>query len=259
MGKASYVTEVAPPRPASDGKPATGPEYRCELRCLRGHLHVSTCANRCGLDRRQNHPPPASPSFPRLISTSITQTLHFTPCRAVIAKDGPPTLEGVATLYELFSQSVQRYPNNNCLGKRSSSGGYEWLTYQQTEERAAAIASAMAKVGVPPRGRAGVYGANSPEWMISMQACNRMSIYCVPLYDSLGEHAIEYIINHSGEGQERNKAANLACHRHDFKNFGRPRPRQKAAPGSAFSCFTSLLPSLSSYSARRDYHCVHPV
>jgi hypothetical protein len=30
-----------------------------------------------------------------------------------------------------------------------------------------------------------------------MQACNRMSYECVPLYDSLGEHAIEYVVRHS--------------------------------------------------------------
>ena len=33
--------------------------------------------------------------------------------------------------------------------------------------------------------------------MIGMQACNRMSYQCVPLYDTLGENAVEYIINHS--------------------------------------------------------------
>lgn len=30
-----------------------------------------------------------------------------------------------------------------------------------------------------------------------MQACNRMSYECVPLYDSLGEGAIEFIVRHS--------------------------------------------------------------
>ncbi|KAH7620803.1 putative Long chain acyl-CoA synthetase 4 [Nannochloris sp. 'desiccata'] len=140
----SYIVEVGPPKPAANGKPATGPEYR-----------------------------------------------------AVIAKDGPPTLAGITTLYEAFSASVVKYPTNNCLGHRTADGSYSWLTYQETAERAAAIASAMASVGVGPHDRAGVYGANCPEWMISMQACNRMTIYCVPLYDSLGENAIEYIINHS--------------------------------------------------------------
>lgn len=106
-------------------------------------------------------------------------------------------MEGITTLYEAFSASVAKYPNNNCLGHRTADGSYSWLTYQETAEHAAAIASAMASVGVGPHARAGVYGANCPEWMISMQACNRMTIYCVPLYDSLGENAIEYIINHS--------------------------------------------------------------
>lgn len=31
----------------------------------------------------------------------------------------------------------------------------------------------------------------------SVQACNRMGYECVPLYDTLGENAIEYIIDHS--------------------------------------------------------------
>lgn len=30
-----------------------------------------------------------------------------------------------------------------------------------------------------------------------LQACNRMNFTCVPLYDSLGENAIEFILNHA--------------------------------------------------------------
>ena len=33
--------------------------------------------------------------------------------------------------------------------------------------------------------------------LLLVQACNRQSVYCVPLYDSLGENAVEFIINHS--------------------------------------------------------------
>ncbi|KAI7842012.1 hypothetical protein COHA_004213 [Chlorella ohadii] len=115
--------------------------------------------------------------------------------RAIIAKEGPPTIP-FASLYEMFQASVKKYPDNNCLGHREGAG-YAWLSYKQTEEQVAAIGSAMVKVGLGPHSRVGVYGANSPEWMIAMQACNRQNMYCVPLYDSLGEHAIEYIIKHS--------------------------------------------------------------
>jgi long-chain acyl-CoA synthetase len=128
--------------------------------------------------------------------------------RSAIAPDGPPTISGVNSLYDMFMSSVEKYPDNKCLGRRSGDA-YTWLTYKQTADAAAAIGSAMAHVGVGPHGRAGVYGANCPEWMISMQACNRMSVYCIPLYDSLGENAIEFIINHSESSLVFVQASNL--------------------------------------------------
>lgn len=88
-------------------------------------------------------------------------------CRAAIAKDGPPAIP-YQSLYEMFQASVQKFPNNNCLGRREGAG-YSWLTYKQTSERVADIGAALVKVGLKPHGRVGVYGANSPEWMIAMQ------------------------------------------------------------------------------------------
>lgn len=35
--------------------------------------------------------------------------------------------------------------------------------------------------------KGGVYGINSVEWMLAMQAYNSQSVFCVPLYDTLGE------------------------------------------------------------------------
>ncbi|GAB4822406.1 hypothetical protein N2152v2_009452 [Parachlorella kessleri] len=116
--------------------------------------------------------------------------------RPAIAAKGPPTIPGVTTLYENFKASREKYPSNKCLG-HVEGGAYQWLTYEQTGEQVDAIGSAMAAVGVGPHGRCGIYGANSPQWMIAMQACNRQTVYCVPLYDTLGENAIEYIIVHS--------------------------------------------------------------
>ncbi|XLU19143.1 hypothetical protein S245_055209, partial [Arachis hypogaea] len=33
--------------------------------------------------------------------------------------------------------------------------------------------------------KCGIYGANCPGWIISMEACNAHGLYCVPLYDTL--------------------------------------------------------------------------
>jgi acyl-CoA synthetase (AMP-forming)/AMP-acid ligase II len=103
----------------------------------------------------------------------------------------------MSTLYEMFTQSVEKFGPNPCLGKRVNDGPYQWMTYQEVADEAAHIAAGLATLGVGSHARAGIYGANCPEWMVSMQACNRMGIYCVPLYDTLGETAIEYIIHHS--------------------------------------------------------------
>ncbi|KAF2564987.1 hypothetical protein F2Q70_00017237, partial [Brassica cretica] len=46
-------------------------------------------------------------------------------------------------------------------------------------------------------GKCGIYGANCPEWIISMEACNAHGLYCVPLYDTLGAGAVEFIISHA--------------------------------------------------------------
>ena len=68
------------------------------------------------------------------------------------------------------------------------------------------------------------------------QACNRQNMYCVPLYDSLGEHAIEYIIKHSESTIVFAQAAKLAtlakslphvraCMRACVRTGGRPGAR----------------------------------
>merc|ERR1711959_470987 len=59
------------------------------------------------------------------------------------------------------------------------------------------IASTLITEGADVGTEVGVFGANSPEWFLAMQACNRVNAACVPLYDTLGENAVEYILNHA--------------------------------------------------------------
>lgn len=66
---------------------------------------------------------------------------------------------------------MEKYPDNKCLG-HVEDGAYKWRTYKETMEEVDAIGSAMAAVGMQPHGRCGVYGANSPEWMIALQVGN---------------------------------------------------------------------------------------
>lgn len=101
----------------------------------------------------------------------------------------------------MFKESCEKFKHRPCLGFRPIVNGeakpYEWMTYAEVEEKVIHTASGFASLGLKPREKVGVLGANSPEWMIAMQACNRQNLTCVPLYDTLGESAVEFIIQHS--------------------------------------------------------------
>lgn len=89
------------------------------------------------------------------------------------SKDGFPSLD-VSTLYELFSKSVEKYPDNDCLGVRvknadGTAGAYQFKTYKQVSDEVALLASGLRAIGVDPKQRVGVLGPNCPEWMMAMQ------------------------------------------------------------------------------------------
>ncbi|KAK2996545.1 hypothetical protein RJ639_025717, partial [Escallonia herrerae] len=107
--------------------------------------------------------------------------------------------------------------------------------------------------------RCGIYGSNCPEWIITMEACNSQAITYVPLYDTLGANAVEFIINHAELPivfvQENKFSAILTClprctsHLKTIVSFGKISIiQQKEAEELGVACFSweefSLLGSL---------------
>ncbi|KAI7751717.1 hypothetical protein M8C21_004355 [Ambrosia artemisiifolia] len=122
--------------------------------------------------------------------------------RSIFAKDGfPPPIDGLDSCWDVFRLSVEKYPDNRMLGTRElvngKHGPYVWLTYKQVYDKVIRVGNAIRACGVEPGGRCGIYGANCAEWVMSMEACNAHGLYCVPLYDTLGAGAVEFIICHA--------------------------------------------------------------
>ncbi|KAJ6827157.1 long chain acyl-CoA synthetase 2 [Iris pallida] len=122
--------------------------------------------------------------------------------RSVYAKDNLLEVPaGFESPWDFFSGSVKRYPQNAMLGHREvidgKVGSYKWRTYEEVYDQAIKIGSGMRGLGVKPGDRCGIYGSNCPEWVIAMEACNSQGICYVPLYDTLGPNAVEFIINHA--------------------------------------------------------------
>ncbi|KAM7494343.1 hypothetical protein LguiB_028952 [Lonicera macranthoides] len=122
--------------------------------------------------------------------------------RSIFAKDGfPPPIDGLDSCWDIFRMSVEKYPDNPMLGRRKivdgKPGKYEWQTYKEVYDIVMKVGNSIRSCEVQEGGRCGIYGANCPEWIMSMEACNAHGLYCVPLYDTLGAGAIEFIICHS--------------------------------------------------------------
>ncbi|CAI0463995.1 unnamed protein product [Linum tenue] len=148
----------------------------------------------------------------------------------------PPPDPDISTAWDLFSVSVKKYPDNRMLGWREfvngKYGGYEWKTYKQVNEEVLRIGSALRASGAEPGCRVGVYGANCPEWTVAMEACAAHSLVCVPLYDTLGPNAVNFIIDHAEvdfvfvQDKKVKELLNPSCN--------------AAGRLKAFVCFTSL-------------------
>ncbi|CAN1341021.1 Long chain acyl-CoA synthetase 1 [Linum perenne] len=122
--------------------------------------------------------------------------------RNLLSKDEfPPPHPNISTAWDIFSESVSKYPDNRMLGWREfvhgKFGEYKWKTYKQVYDEVLSIGSALRASGAEPGCRVGIYGANCPEWTVAMEACSAHSLVCVPLYDTLGANAVNFILDHA--------------------------------------------------------------
>ncbi|KAJ3684394.1 hypothetical protein LUZ61_013558 [Rhynchospora tenuis] len=115
--------------------------------------------------------------------------------------DRNPKLPEVGTLHDNFVSAVERFRDHRYLGTRvrpdGTVGEYKWMTYGEVSTSRSAIGSGLIYHGIPQGSSIGLYFINRPEWMIVDHACAAYSYISVPLYDTLGPDAVEFIVNHA--------------------------------------------------------------
>nr|AAM28872.1 long chain acyl-CoA synthetase 5 [Arabidopsis thaliana] len=122
--------------------------------------------------------------------------------RSTFAQNGfPNPIDGIQSCWDIFRTAVEKYPNNRMLGRREISNGkagkYVWKTYKEVYDIVIKLGNSLRSCGIKEGEKCGIYGINCCEWIISMEACNAHGLYCVPLYDTLGAGAVEFIISHA--------------------------------------------------------------
>ena len=125
--------------------------------------------------------------------------------------DSPLSTEpapGINTIWKAFEETVKNFGHRNFLGTRRKEGKdfkeYEWKTYSQIHGLVTNFCSGLINLDLCPEIKSnsdgifrflGIYSRNNEKFVVSDLACHLNSITVVTIYDSLGDHTIEYIID----------------------------------------------------------------
>uniref|UniRef100_A0A7S3PCP5 Long-chain-fatty-acid--CoA ligase n=1 Tax=Aplanochytrium stocchinoi TaxID=215587 RepID=A0A7S3PCP5_9STRA len=115
------------------------------------------------------------------------------------------SVDGMRTLLEVFYRSVQTFPNNPCVGwrpmdKAGNAGDYQWLTYEQTYERAVNFGCGLQYLQLCPPNEdnlrmLGFFAKNRLEWVVGEIGSYTQGVIPLPFYDTLGADSVEYVVN----------------------------------------------------------------
>lgn len=114
-----------------------------------------------------------------------------------------PERPEINTLFKGFESSVSQFAANAMLGVRTHNddgtrGEYEYETYADVAAKVEAIGTGMANARLSSGATVGVYSINRPEWIYAALSIWRQGCTVVPLYDTLGATAVEYILQDAG-------------------------------------------------------------
>jgi fatty-acyl-CoA synthase len=96
------------------------------------------------------------------------------------------------TLAPLLARRAAEHPERPLVV-----GGAKRLTYGQLETQAAALAAALAELGVGDGDRLAINLPNCPEWIVALAACAKLGAVVVPVSPRLNFHELKYQLRHA--------------------------------------------------------------
>jgi long-chain acyl-CoA synthetase len=107
------------------------------------------------------------------------------------------TIKDFETLSELVLKALERYPKPNMFLFRSA-GKYQALSSGEALRQAAALGLALMRRGIEPGDRFAVLAENRVEWALTDYAVLGIGGVLVPIYPTLLEPDLEFILRDSG-------------------------------------------------------------
>jgi long-chain acyl-CoA synthetase len=101
------------------------------------------------------------------------------------------------TLRDLFEFVVKAYPARKELLRIRAGKGWRGYTVKEFERATRETAARLSRAGVARGDRVALFSENRPEWHILDFACHILGAVPVPLYATLPEHQVRYIVRDS--------------------------------------------------------------
>ncbi|KAM0845403.1 hypothetical protein ACQ4PT_056404 [Festuca glaucescens] len=194
------------PTSASQPRPMDAPGRR--LRAVSAHLQPPETAARRSSDSLAANPTAGEYAHVLGYSAVLPEKLQTGKWNVYRSAKLPISLvdrfadnPDIGTLHDNFVYAVETFRDHRYLGTRvhadGTIGDYKWMTYGEAGTSRTAIGSGLICHGIPEGARVGLYFINRPEWIIVDNACSAYSYVSVPLYDTLGPDAVQFIVNHA--------------------------------------------------------------
>lgn len=104
----------------------------------------------------------------------------------------------IATLVDLYSNSVNSYADNQLFGHRADDGNWEWMSYAEFGEAIAKARGGLASLGVRHGDRVAIISDNRTEWAVGAYATYSLGAAWVPMYEAQTQKDWKYILEDAG-------------------------------------------------------------
>jgi len=104
----------------------------------------------------------------------------------------------IATLVELYSNSVTSYADNQLFGERGPDGDWKWMSYAEFGEDIAKARGGLASLGVEHGDRVAIISDNRTEWAVGAYAAYSLGAAWVPMYEAQTQKDWKYILEDAG-------------------------------------------------------------
>jgi len=104
----------------------------------------------------------------------------------------------VATLADLYAQSVAAFPDNQLFGQRTPDGSWDWMTYAEFGEAIDQARGGLASLGVTSGDRVAIISDNRTEWAVGAYAAYSLGAAWVPMYEAQTQKDWKFILKDSG-------------------------------------------------------------